>query len=390
MRVLVAVAAVTLTGCGDLVGFGGEVTPLVRIHAQTTGSAPEPIHHLRIGLMWAEQSLPEAFCILPAESPEAAAVIAKGCSDPLRFVAARMQVSVDAAPDEEVELALYTLPTADLLVGDVSARVAYASIIAFDDRDDSGTLEVFDVDHEDPELYLFGDPVPTGADVVLGASFVSMAQPDQRIAFREGAFVQTGFYPRAGCPEPPPFFSVLGAGGFSFADAVAASLAGELPQEDPATCATTSIADAVVGVSIADPTAASQTRCRGTGGGTRYHEAAPELEAIALDSLTWACAKLPSFTPPDPNDVVANQWQLVIASPADDPCINTFHIVLHGCDYDPMCGEPEWDWLAVPPNWWPCPRARLNNPREARASGARWIGAHARKRSEARVETRAE
>ena len=63
MRVLVAAAVFALTGCGDLVGFGGEVTPLVRVRAQTTGSAPEPIHHLRIGLMWAEQSLPEAFCI---------------------------------------------------------------------------------------------------------------------------------------------------------------------------------------------------------------------------------------------------------------------------------------------------------------------------------------
>lgn len=342
-----------LAGCGDLVGFGGDVTPLVRIHAQTVGSAPAPIEHLRLGLMWGAQSLPEAFCILPAESPEAAAVIAAGCSDPLRFVAARMQASVDAAPDSVTELALDTLPTADLLVGDVSARVAYGSVVAFDDRDNSGTLEVHDVDHEDPELWLLGDTPPPPADVVLGASFISMAQPDQRVAFREGAFVQTGFYPRAGCDEPPPHFSVLSAGGFSFADALAASLAGELPQEDPSSCANASVDDAVIDVSIADPAAATQVRCRGTGGGTRYHEPDPETP-VALDSVTWACAKLPSFEAPDPTDPAANQWQLVIATP-NDPCINTFHFVLRGCDYDPTCSEPEWNWLEVPPTWWPCP-----------------------------------
>ena len=34
---------------------------------------------------------------------------------------------------------------------------------------------------------------------------------DQRVAYREGAFITSGFYPRAGCGDPPPGFSILAA-----------------------------------------------------------------------------------------------------------------------------------------------------------------------------------
>lgn len=351
MRLLLTVLA--LGGCGDLVGFGGDVPPLARISVQTTGN--QPATHLRIGLVWGAQQLPEPFCFLPAESDAAAAVIAAGCSDPLRFVPAQMEASVEVSPGVPGEIDLLTLPTADLMVGDVSARVAYASLVAYDDRDDSGTLELHDAQHDDPEEF-FNLPPPEAGDVVLGASFVSMTQPDVRIAFREGAFVSTGFYPRAGCDGPPKFFSILGAGGFSAADAFAASLRGELPQEDPATCRTGALEDTTVSVPLGTSAGLAQLACREDPDGTRYHEPPTNPSEVPdLTGLVFACAKLPSFGEVDPTDVAANQLQLVIANPPGDPCAGMFHFVLRGCDRDPTCSDPEWNWIDVPPSWWPCP-----------------------------------
>ena len=99
-------------------------------------------HALRVALVWGAQWLTEPFCILPAESPEAAAVIAAGCRDPFGFVPAACRPACRSTVDVPATLTLVQLPAADVMVGDITARVAYGSLVVYDDRDGTGTLEL--------------------------------------------------------------------------------------------------------------------------------------------------------------------------------------------------------------------------------------------------------
>ena len=142
-------APLLVAACGRLQGFGGEATPLASFNVVFQGDlAPlrpagvTDVHALRVALVWGAQWLTEPFCVLPAESPEAAAVIEAGCRDPFGFVPAAVSISAPIAVDEPATLTLTQLPAADVMVGDVTARVAYASLVVFDDRNDSGTLDL--------------------------------------------------------------------------------------------------------------------------------------------------------------------------------------------------------------------------------------------------------
>lgn len=347
-----ALAVIVLAGCGDLVGFGGEVPPLTTIQIATTGTATEPPVQLQAALVWGAQFLIEPLCILPPESAEVAAVLAQGCRDPFGFYPDRVAASVAIAENTAIELPLFDLPAADVMVGDVTARVAYASVVVYDDRDGNGTLDLTRARR--PQTGGDGggpDMPPMTDDVVLGASFVSMTRPDQRIAFREGGFdSKAAFYPRAGCAGPPAGYSVLAAGGFTATDAIAASLRGELPLEDPATCGAALPDAAPITVALESSAEVRQVACteRRTDSSLRYREppdAPPDLTDRAV-----ACAKLPDFG----TGYGAGIIQLVVSSRTDDRCRGITHFVLRGCDNDPTCAEPEWDHSAAPPAWWPC------------------------------------
>ena len=69
-------------------------------------------------------------------------MIDAGCRDPFGFVPDVVSVSVPIDVDAPATLTLTQLPAADVMVGDVTARVAYGSLVVFDDRDDTGTLEL--------------------------------------------------------------------------------------------------------------------------------------------------------------------------------------------------------------------------------------------------------
>src|SRR5207302_1870362 len=72
--------------------------------------------------------------------------------------------------------------------------------------------------------------------------------------YREGAFVTTGFYPRAGCGDPPLHFSVLAAGGFTPQAAIDATIAGTVPQEtDPSMCTQDSPDNSLVSFKVESP-----------------------------------------------------------------------------------------------------------------------------------------
>jgi hypothetical protein len=356
--VIVLVSAGVLGGCGDLSGFGGPVPPLATVQVQTTGDfasvqvpktgAPK----LRVALVWGAQWLPEPLCILPPDNDSVAALIAAGCRDPFGFVPDRVAADAPLAADGSASIDLFDLPAADVMVGDVTARVAYGNLVVYDDRDGDATLTLGRAarlggrEDDRPE-----DQGISTADLVYAGSFVSMTEPDTRLAFREGGFNQAAaFYPRSGCGDPLPSFSLVAAGGFSAADAIAAQLRGELPREDPAMCSEVSTATPVM-LAFRSPAQLHEIACeeRRTDSSIRYRE--PPADAPDLTNRTMACAKVPDFGSGKANGMI----QLAISGRSDDSCVGLTHYVLRGCRNDALCELPQWDITATPPSWWPCP-----------------------------------
>ena len=360
-----AAAAAAVAGCGDLRNFDGEVTPLATIRLEATGHFDSVRveggldEALRVAIVWADQWLPEPMCVLPPESDEVAAVIVAGCRNPLAFTPRRVATSAPITPNEPTELPLFALPAADDMFGDVTARVGYASLVVFDDRDGDGTLDlgrprrnVLGGGWGDPPGPPDDDDRLLERDIIYGASLVAMTEPDTRIAFREGAFITTGFYPRAGCGDPPPAFSILSAGGFSFEAALAATLAGRLPAQDPATCAEARPEDTTVAIPLRPPAELHEVGCeqRRSDSSVRYRQ--PPADPPDLTPHVHACAGIPRFGDEPPSSLV----QLLVASHPDDRCRTITHFVLRGChDGGIVCDTPEWDFTATPPAWWPCP-----------------------------------
>ena len=352
-------ALALLSGCGKLTGFGGPVPPLVSFQLMVTGDLtpfrPPNVtseNALQVALVWGAQWLTEPFCVLPAESPMAGDVITAGCRDPFGFVPIRVAANQPVTIGETATLSLYDLPSADVMVGDVTARVAYGSLVVYDDRDGSGTLELA-VPHRTrsggngPPM----NEVSDSADIVYGASFVTMVAPDQRIAFREGAFnAAAAFYPRSGCAAPPPGFSVLSAGGFTVAAGLAAAVTGQLPAEDPAACAAADPGATVVSIPVAAPADVREVSCveRTDDSSIRYRE--PPADPPDFSERATACAHLPSFDAGNQSGLI----QLVVSGRPEDRCKGLTHYTLRGCRQNVSCTVPDWDFTATPPAWWPC------------------------------------
>jgi hypothetical protein len=347
-----------LPACGGIEGFGGAVPPLATLAIHAGGEfanvqaprAPDPA--LRVALVWAAQWLTEPLCILPPDDAQVAAVVAAGCRDPFGFVPDRVGINAPLGPDGTATLELFDLPAADVMIGDVTARIAYASLVIYDDRDNNGTLtlgrpaRLAGREDDRPE-----DPGVSTADLVYAASFVSMTEPDTRVAFREGAFNdRAAFYPRNGCGEPLPSFSIVSAGGFTAAAAIAAQLRGELPLEDPATCRERTTDEPVV-LTYRPPAELMDVACnpRRTDSSVRYRE--PPNNSPILGVRTLACAKIPDFG----SGKTDGMTQLVVPVGSGGLCKGIAHYVLRGCRNDPACALPEWDLTATPPSWWPCP-----------------------------------
>jgi len=347
-----------LPACDDLAGFGGEVPPLATLRVQVTGdlsavrgaAAPAGDESLRVALVWGAQWLPEQTCLAQGASPELAAVRAAGCRNPFAFTPARVAASAAALPGVPLELSLFELPSADVMVGGLTSRVAYASLVVYDDRDGSGALELARPEHLPSDLNGPPDELEddlTTADLVYGASLVAMTEPDARLAFREGTFnAGAAFYPRSGCGAPLPGFSIVEAGGFTIAAALQATAEGHLPPQDPATCREAAPADAIISVPLRPSAEVREVGCqqRHADGAARYRQ--PPVEPIDLTERPFACV------PVADTDLV----ELVIAARPGDTCKGLTHYTLRGCDIatELACELPEWDYTAAPPSWWPC------------------------------------
>jgi hypothetical protein len=350
-----------LAGCGNVQGVGGAVPPLVTFQIEPTGDLTGLLPagltgdtSLQVALVWGAQWWTEPFCVEQPESGAVAAVIAAGCRDPFGFVPAQVGGSVPVTLNQATSLSLYSLPTASLLVGGITSRVGYASFVLYDDRDRTGTLDL-STPHTAPSGGRDGPPdgeVSDSSDIVYGASFITMTAPDVRASFLEGTYTPSAFYPRKGCPDPGSAFQVLGAGGFSRADALAASAIGGIPSEDPNSCFGTSPDMTLVSIPAQDPANVAEVDCvePTNDGSVRYRQ--PPSNAPDLNNRVWACAHLPaSGTTMGQSDVI----QLVVSGDAGARCKGLTHYTLRGCREDVACAIPDWDFTATPPTWWPCP-----------------------------------
>jgi len=372
-------AGFVLSGCGKLVGLNTPVTTVARIQVQVTDIngvlQQQPASNLRVALVWGAQWMPEPFCVLPPPQPAAllpgestpAEVIDQGCPDNFRFVPNGAGPDIDIAiqPGVPATIDLIALPRANVMVGDITARVAYASLVVYDDRNGNGVL-----DFHHPPMYRrrdqSADVVDAGVDdagtratrdFVYNASFVSMTKPDTRVAYLEGDnsnINNIGFYPRQGCDPPPPAFSILSAGGFAPPDLaeILQLLAGQMPQER--SCAPAAkLSDAVVTVDLNSSAGLPYFACTANdSSGTTYYLAPPGSEPD-WPNVTWACVGLPHI--PGDDAGVASGQQLVIANAPEAACQSVAHYILRGCDTDPSCAVPAWPEVpGPPPAWWPC------------------------------------
>jgi hypothetical protein len=355
-------AAASLAGCGNLQGLGGPSTPLVTFNFKVNGDIAsvrppgvDSERALQVALVWGEQWLTEPFC-LPTQHPDSAnGVVMNGCRDPFGFVPARVGADVPITIGVPGSISLQDLPSSDLMVGDITSRVAYASLVVYDDRDGDGTLGLA-LPHRLPSAGPGPPQMDTNdtPDIVYGASFLTMTAPDQRIGYLEGFYTASAFYPRNGCDPPPSGFSVLSAGGFSAADAFALVLQGMLPPEDSTTCHISSEPpDQMIDIPIKGPAVAAEAGCmeRTDDSSTRYRQP-PFDRAPDLINRMSACAPLPSFEAGDQ----PNLTQLVVTGRTFDRCIGLTHYTLRGCRNNVACAVPQWDYTANPPPWWPCPQ----------------------------------
>jgi hypothetical protein len=397
VRRALALATLALAACGKLQGFGGVVPPLVTFNVAFTDPAkvlPQGIagtSSLQVGLVWGAQWLTEPFCVLPTNATMA--VIAAGCRDPFGFVPARVSASAPVGADGTAALPLFQLPSADVLIGDVTARVAYASVVVYDDRNGNGTLDLSQP-HRAPSGRDDGpdtNDVADATDVIYGASFLTMKAFDQRVAYREGAFDETStFYPRVGCGDPPKGFSVVAASGLSADKALAGTLAGTCGalnqcdmETDLSMCSQTSPSGTPISIAARAPAEVDEVGCDvpTDDGSSRYREPPVDDPGIADAERVWACAPLSPFgtsgvagtdggaadggTDGSAADAGAADGgagattsliQLVVSGLPTDRCKGLTHYTLRGCRESVTCALPDWDFTAKPPSWWPCPR----------------------------------
>jgi hypothetical protein len=336
----IALAASALAGCGDLQGLTPtDLPPLVTIHVRATGDlgavrkpSDEP-PRLRATVTWGQAALPDPSCLPPIENPDHAAVVAAGCNDLLAFKRGGFDIRTDfpVAADGTATIDLYSLP--DFLYGDRYSQIAYGSVVIYDDVNGNSYLDPFGFQ-----------------DVVYGASFPSMAKPDTRIAFRHGEFDdRSAYYPRRGCEPPVEGYSVVSAGGFTLQDAIDAQARGELPAQDPAQCRQNPI-DQELTVALRDPDELDEVGCFSFA----YYFSSPPQEMFPTTSeVRMACTSIPDRG----TGRAHGRWQLLMTISAPRGlafgCRSIQHMVLRGCQDDPLCVVPDWDVPA--PDWWPCP-----------------------------------
>lgn len=320
-------ALFVLAACTPVQGVGTEPQALVTIHGRLS-RAPSELAHPRAAILWAGVPVFVQYCHDYGPTPrdpdrQLTYVASKGCRDPFEVVPGQIGPTVAIDPGATTfEIGLEHLPDASVMVGTLEQRVAYGSLVLFDDTNDNERLNLTGGCPRRRRGEMMRPPdeqMPPPRDALLAASFVKLTSEQTRIAYVEGDFdAESFFYPHPSCTElPPRGFSIWHVGDML----------------DPnAGCSVKPIDEEIV------------------------------LQLDAQDSLldlSCVASERDSFPrpPPDegtPEDVIFDclpDGTLVTADPMCT-CPNLRQYALRGCFDDAACTTPNWDVKA--PEGWPC------------------------------------
>ena len=362
-----SIMSVALLSCGDqLQGLAEDPKPLTSIYVQLEGSLEglvdeESRSRLRVGVLWAGINLPEPWCLqflsdligenesddedgdqsredreLDIEpnfdelNAEALQIALSTCRDPFGVAPALPGPSV-ALPDDltqPIEIPIYHLPTAEVMIGTPDARVAYATLLLFEDSAQDSRLTLGETQStrdlsksrrrgEEEDASPTEERAPQ-IDTVYGASFVSLLEEQVRLVFREGEFVSTFFYPAPDCEAPPIGFSVQRVSG-AFQP----------------TCELSSIEEPISLKIQAPSDRLQELLCEPTPDNYERFPDDPPLDSVQLTCISPIEVLA---TLPDSECKTLEVWTLKKCADVQEG----------GCD------QPEWDYTASPPDWWPC------------------------------------
>jgi hypothetical protein len=403
---IAVLSSATLSACDEgLQGLQAEAKALATLHVTLTGQLPPPAPDRplrpRVSLVWAEaRALEDPFCAPFAYGmpppPTLTDLVERGCRDLLmEFLPRSVGDSVTLGPDAKADLPVYFLPAANDMQGDPAGRLAYASVVVFDDRNGNGALDLGRTvpqrggskggggggggggqgGHGPPEggggpgAQVAAAPEAKSlneTDVLIAASWVSMKQPHVRVALREGDDVAKLrlFYPTPGCDPAPKFlsrFEVKGGLQVDLAKVMAAAqdkkaaVLDPLALLTPVECAAQPLDGAEVSLAVQATDVLASVRCRADE--PFYREAEPQLNDNGEEEESpLAKTPAPAFYCLDAN-------HLAIVN--DGVCKGITHYFLRGCWGEYECPKnkktgktqkPEFDFSAPAkqPKWWPC------------------------------------
>ncbi len=321
-RALPALFLVSLA-CGQVSELGSEPEPLFHLRAhlsQLITPPSEGFTNLRAGLMWAGVPVFVPYCFeygtnptKPLQLPTKVAKV--GCRDPFDIVPGLGGPTVSIDPNTQTfQIPVTQLPSAEVLIGTLEQRMAFASIIVFDDINGDGEL---DLSRGCGQFGGGGRP----REPIYASSFTSLRKRQTRVSYVEGPFdLDSFYYPHPKCPQVPPE-------GFSIWEV--------------------------------DEAFAFEPDCTIH---DIYHEV--ELTPVApLELRPLTCVqreresfpRAPRMQAPDEDDVweCTKQGGLAVSNPGCQ-CPEVRVFTLSGCSDDLECEKPEWDVRETPPEWWPC------------------------------------
>jgi hypothetical protein len=287
--------------------------PLIVLHGHVDVPSLDRKHPdaaLLGALIWAEVPGVNPVCVEFAADDR----IKSACPDPAGVFTGEIEVSVPVGADGNFDLPLFHLPMVSVSVGDAATRIAYGSLVVIEDANGDGQPSL--VPPPGGDEFDAPSSEPTDPDRIVAATFYSLDADQQRVVFREGAFVPGSyFYPGVppGC-EPPSGFSIMTAP----------------PQADPPTC--------------------------------NFDQMNPRLELTPLtqaEGLAFMCRavqKDSTVRQPDraprgsPDNACLGPNVIAAVYPGICPWLRSY--ALAGCQQDPMCISPEWDFRASVPDWW--------------------------------------